>query len=71
MRWTLLTAVLGAILGSAAAGTPSRDRHGLLSCATQGRQLVGVRLLMSGFQLMAIGGAAGAVANAMDDAVGG
>ena len=33
--------------------------------------LVGVRLLMSGFQLMAIGGAAGAVANAMDDAVGG
>jgi uncharacterized membrane protein HdeD (DUF308 family) len=32
--------------------------------------LVGIRMLMSGFQLMAIGGAVGGVANAMDDAVG-
>lgn len=30
--------------------------------------LVGIRLLMSGFQLLAIGGAAGRVADAMDDA---
>ncbi|MGB5303864.1 MAG: DUF308 domain-containing protein [Gemmatimonadota bacterium] len=30
--------------------------------------LVGIRLIMSGFQLLAIGGAAGDVANAMDDA---
>jgi uncharacterized membrane protein HdeD (DUF308 family) len=32
--------------------------------------LVGVRLLMSGFQLLAIGGAAGRVADAIDDAAG-
>ena len=30
--------------------------------------LVGIRLIMSGFQLLAIGGAGGDVANAMDDA---
>ena len=33
--------------------------------------LVGIRLLMSGFELMAIGGSAGNVADVLDDAVGG
>jgi hypothetical protein len=33
--------------------------------------LVGVRFLMSGFELMAIGGAAGEVADTLGDAVGG
>jgi uncharacterized membrane protein HdeD (DUF308 family) len=33
--------------------------------------LVGLRLLMSGFQLLAIGGAAGRVTDALDEAVGG
>ncbi len=33
--------------------------------------LVGIRLLLSGFQLLAIGGAAGRVANAVDEAIGG
>jgi uncharacterized membrane protein HdeD (DUF308 family) len=33
--------------------------------------LVGVRLLMNGFELMAIGGAAGGVADALDEAAGG
>ena len=33
--------------------------------------LVGIRLLMSGFELMVIGGAAGKVANALEDAAGG
>ena len=32
--------------------------------------LVGIRLLMSGFQLLAIGGAAGRVADVVDDAAG-
>ena len=33
--------------------------------------LVGIRMLMSGFELMAIGGAAGGVADALDDAASG
>jgi len=63
--WLLFGGVVSVLLGTMI------WRQWPLSGAWAVGVLVGVRMLMSGFQLTAIGGAAAGVANAMDEAVGG
>jgi len=63
--WLLFGGVVSVLLGTMI------WRQWPLSGAWAVGVLVGVRMLMSGFQLTAIGGAATGVADALDDAVGG